>query len=110
MRDDAVRRSTRRRAGDAESSEAVAGQLSWMRTFPQGRRRIGSSDHFEMVAWCSGVLSTPAEVRDGGSVRQRDELHVIPLRTPARILVKNSWMCRTGVLQAPATPLDPVAL
>jgi len=58
MRDDAVRRSTRRRAGDAESSEAVAGQLSWMRTFPQGRRRIGSSDHFEMVAWCSGVLST----------------------------------------------------
>jgi hypothetical protein len=109
MRDEAMRRSTRR-ADDAESSEAVAGQLSWMTTFPQGRCRIGSSDHFEMVAWCSGVLSTPADVRDGGSVRKRDELHVIPLRTPARILIKNSWMCHTGVLQDPATPLDPVAL
>jgi hypothetical protein len=29
----------------------------------------------------------------------------MPSRTPARIRVKNSWMCRTGVLQGLATPL-----
>ena len=61
MRSDAVRRSTRGRAGEAESSEAVAGPLSWRRTFPQGNAASGvpiTSEWKHGVPECSALRLT----------------------------------------------------